>query len=235
MTQKRGWFFNCKKWLIVSPHADDAELGCGGIITQAIELGIEVHIVVAVIKSEWKNHKGVEVASDIRKDEFLSSSNKMGCSFTIINETNDSSFDLCSSNKSAFVGQLDQIIEKFTPDIVFIPIPSFHQEHQWVYECCLAATRPYRNNSIKSILAYEYPPSGWGPSASWDPSKGGVYVDITETLEKKLQLLEKYETQLLRDNNSSLSIEAAKTLAKFRGMESRSKYAELFYLLRSYI
>ena len=36
---------NIKKVLVIAPHTDDGEFGCGGTINKLIKLGIEVHYV----------------------------------------------------------------------------------------------------------------------------------------------------------------------------------------------
>ena len=37
-------FSNLKKVLVVAPHTDDAEFGCGGTIARMIDEGLDVHI-----------------------------------------------------------------------------------------------------------------------------------------------------------------------------------------------
>mgnify|MGYP001707395672 CR=1 FL=1 len=114
------------------------------------------------------------------------------------------------------------------PDIIFIPVPSFHQEHKWVYECSIAATRTTKNaDSPKSVIAYEYPPAGWGDSGSWSQSSGSIYVDISKHLERKISILGKHESQMSNVENSLISLDAVRRLASFRGLESSVNYAEL--------
>lgn len=230
-------FFTSKKWLIVSPHADDAELGCGGAMSRAVENDIEVHIAVVTIKGEWHVRNGIYVSSETRKKELTNAMLEAGATLHIINKINDNEdFDLCSSSKSRCVNAIDLLIENIKPDIIFIPVPSFHQEHKWVYECSIAATRTTKNaDSPKSVIAYEYPPAGWGDSGSWSQSSGSIYVDISKHLERKISILGKHESQMSNVENSLISLDAVRRLASFRGLESSVNYAELFYLLRSKI
>lgn len=227
------FIFDAKRWLIVSPHADDAELGCGGVIAAGREKGINIHIAVASVKSENHLYRDVLTTSEVREQELIESMNFSGCSYSIFYKTDSSNeFDLASSSKSAFIKKLDSLIVDFSPQVLFIPVPSFHQEHKWVYDCCMAASRPYKitkENVI--ILAYEYPPAGWGESASWDSSKGAIYVDISDYVERKLEMLSLYKSQI-RYDNTSLSMNAVRSLAMYRGMQCNANYAELFYLLR---
>ncbi|HBT3702484.1 PIG-L deacetylase family protein [Klebsiella sp. C228] len=228
-----SFIFDAERWLIVSPHADDAEFGCGGVIAAGREKGINIHIAVASVKSENHLHRDVLTTSEVREQELIESMNFSGCSYSVFYKigTNDE-FDIASSSKSVFIKELDSLIEDYSPHVLFIPVPSFHQEHKWVYDCCIAATRPYKRTKENIIiLAYEYPPAGWGDSASWDSSKGAVYVDISNYIDKKIEMLKSYKTQI-RCDNTSLSINAVKTLSMYRGMQCNTDYAELFYLLR---
>lgn len=228
-----SFIFDANNWVIVSPHADDAEFGCGGIIAAARKKDINIHIAVASIKSETHLHSKYLTTSDIREQELIESAKFSGCSYSIFYKTNaDQEFDLASSSKSAFIKNLDYLIEKNSPQVLFIPVPSFHQEHKWVYDCCMAAARPYKKTKENLIImAYEYPPAGWGESASWDLTKGAVYVDISDYIDDKIQMLGLYKSQI-RHDNTSLSINAVQSLAMFRGMQCNTQYAELFYLLR---
>ncbi|MGQ4643628.1 PIG-L deacetylase family protein [Raoultella ornithinolytica] len=228
-----SFIFDAKRWLIVSPHADDAEFGCGGVIAAGREKGINIHIAVASVKSEKHLHRDALTTSELREQELINSMSFSGCSYSVFYKTDSSEeFDLASSSKSDFIKRLDSLIEDYSPQVLFVPVPSFHQEHKWVYDCCIAASRPYKitkENII--ILAYEYPPAGWGDSASWDSSMGAIYVDISNYIDRKMEMLKLYKTQI-RSDNTSLSINAVKTLSMYRGMQCNTDYAELFYLLR---
>lgn len=52
-----------KKVLVLAPHTDDAELGCGGSIAKFVEEGREVHV----------------VSFSIAEDSLLPASRKMPC------------------------------------------------------------------------------------------------------------------------------------------------------------
>ncbi|URQ62280.1 PIG-L family deacetylase [Pantoea alhagi] len=162
--------FSYRRWLIISPHADDAELGCGGSIARAIDAGIEVHIAVVILKGETHLRGQRYVPASQRHQELAAAMNSAGAHYSVLNFVNEGEcFDLASSSQSACVQQLDTLIEEIQPELLLMPVPSFHQEHQWVYNCCVAATRPTKNQrSLRLIAAYEYPAAGWGNSSSWD-------------------------------------------------------------------
>lgn len=225
-----------KSWLVISPHADDAELGCGGTMARARAAGIDVHVAVVVVKDEVQLHAG-PVSGQTRANELKEAMAVIGATSSIVYFHHGSTvFDLCSSPKSQLVNHLDALIADLKPDTVFLPVPSFHQEHQYVYECAMAAVRPTRNPTpIRNVYAYEYPAAGWGPSASWDPSRGGMYFEVTEYMHDKIKMLEAHKSQLYRGQDALISFEAVQALARFRGIESGVGAAELMYLLRGTI
>jgi LmbE family N-acetylglucosaminyl deacetylase len=63
-----------------------------------------------------------------------------------------------------------------------------------------------------------------------------VFVNIGDTLEKKILALEAHHSQIMRTNIEDLSIsEIARSSANFRGIQGRVKYAEGFCPLRLFI
>ncbi|MGD8106332.1 PIG-L deacetylase family protein [Pantoea sp. FN0302] len=229
--------FSYRRWLIISPHADDAELGCGGSIARAIDAGIEVHIAVVILKGETHLRGQRYVPASQRHQELAAAMNSAGAHYSVLNFVNEGEcFDLASSSQSACVQQLDTLIEDIQPELLLLPVPSFHQEHQWVYNCCIAATRPTKNQrSLRLIAAYEYPAAGWGNSSSWDSSRGALYINISDYLAAKLAMLAEHQSQMSATKNALISLDGVKRLASFRGVEAGYDYAEMLYLMRGWI
>lgn len=229
--------FSCRRWLIISPHADDAELGCGGSIARAIEAGVEVHIAVVVLKGETHLRGQRYISALQRHQELAAAMETAGAHYSVLNFVEEGEhFDLASSSQSVCISQLDKLIDDLQPDLLMMPVPSFHQEHQWVYNCCIAATRPTKPlRSLRLIAAYEYPPAGWGSSSSWDSSRGAVYINISHHLSAKIAMLEQHQSQMSAAENALISVDGVKRLASFRGVEAGFDYAEMLYLMRGWI
>ncbi|AEF46896.1 LmbE family protein [Serratia sp. AS12] len=229
--------FSCRRWLIISPHADDAELGLGGSIARATESGIEVHIAVVVLKGETHLRGQQYVSASQRHQELVAAMETAGTQYSVLNFVREGeSFDLASSSQSVCISQLDKLIDDIQPELIMIPVPSFHQEHQWVYNCCVAATRPTKpGNPLRLIAAYEYPPAGWGSSSSWDNSRGAIYINISHHLPAKIAMLEQHRSQMSAADNALISVDGVKRLASFRGLEAGYDYAEMIYLMRGRI
>ncbi|ARJ43939.1 GlcNAc-PI de-N-acetylase [Pantoea alhagi] len=229
--------FSYRRWLIISPHADDAELGCGGSIARAVDAGIEVHIAVVILKGETHLRGQRYVPASRRYQELAAAMNSAGAHYSVLNFVNEGEcFDLASSSQSGCVQQLDTLIEEIQPELLLMPVPSFHQEHQWVYNCCVAATRPTKNpRSLRLIAAYEYPAAGWGNSSSWDSSRGALYINISDYLVEKLAMLAEHQSQMSAARNALISLDGVKRLASFRGVEAGYDYAEMLYFMRGWI
>ena len=94
--------------------------------------------------------------------------------------------------------------------------------------------RPYLETSkkLKKVIAYETL-SETNLDFYSERFKPNVYVDISDTLDTKLQALEKYKSQLQKENQPR-SLEVIKALAILRGAHIGVKYAEAFMLLGDY-
>ena len=114
------------------------------------------------------------------------------------------------------VKKIDENITKFKPGLIFTQWDhDSHQDHKAVAQATFAAAR---KNDI-SVLMYEQLTLGGITPKSFN---GHVYVDISETIDEKINSVKCYK--FLKDAD----IEAIISLARFRGNQIGVKYAECF-------
>jgi LmbE family N-acetylglucosaminyl deacetylase len=127
---------------------------------------------------------------------------------------------------------LDDIIDQFKPTEVLIPLPSSHQDHRYTWEVGIAATRPSAAKHQPTLIAaYEYPSTNWGDGSEANAGKGGLYANVTDYWDRKVEALSKYETQM-RGEHHLYSIAGVTALGNLRGLEAGFGKAELFHVLR---
>jgi LmbE family N-acetylglucosaminyl deacetylase len=128
--------------------------------------------------------------------------------------------DLPDGRLPAVYGQVKEVIEgvarQFKPDVILAPSPGdAHQDHRTVGELIPTAFRD------QVILSYEIP--------KWDGDFGqpNTYLPLTNDIaRRKVELLDKsFPSQAGRDWWDE---ETFLGLARLRGMECRSRYAEAF-------
>lgn len=208
-----------KKILVIAPHADDEVLGCGGYLLHQKQQGAEIGIVIGTIGGADKRQNIVK-----RREELESVCKTLDASLEILFFNKDALMDTIPSYD--ITRKLDKLIDQFRPDEVFINYRSLHQDHIKMYDCALASIRLREGYSPKMVALYEYP-----FAATHIGSIGGGYLyhDISDCIEEKVALFEKYATQI-RESPSPLNREGIKALARIRGVECGVGYAEKFYI-----
>lgn len=220
---------NIKKCTVIAPHPDDETLGLGGSLARMSALGIEISILIVSghlpplydVKSFEKTMSEAKEAFKIlgvSKFEFL----KIPATFLI------------KEDVSSLYNKISSFINNSKPDIVFLPFPDRHIDHRIIFDGGVVACRPKENGFPKTVLLYEtLSETHWnvpGVEPSFNPD---FFIDITETINKKIEALSKYVSQI--DGNLSRSIEAIRALAKFRGSQNGCDFAEAFKLVRMVI
>ena len=205
---------NKNQILILAPHTDDGELGCGGSISRFIEEGKEVHYVAFSIATR---SLPPHLAPDTLAKEVQVATKILG-----IPSSNLVLFDFDVRRFKEF-GQdiLEELIKlksKINPEIVFVPISKdIHQDHQVIAE---EGLRAFKN---VSILGYELP---WN-NLSFNTQ---CFIKLDEAqVKKKIEALNAYDSQKHR---SYLNADFIKSLATVRGVQINSKYAEAFEIIR---
>jgi LmbE family N-acetylglucosaminyl deacetylase len=201
-----------KKILVLSPHTDDGELGCGGSIARFIEEGYKVEY-VALSCCEKSIPK--EYPPDILKREVKKATEVLGIEKPILYEYEVREFPRL---RQEILDTLIELRNKLQPDIVFTP-SSFdtHQDHRTTMEETLRAFKKC------TILGYEQP---WN-NITFNTH---AFIPLKERhVEKKIEALNCYETQKHR---AYLSNDFIRALAQTRGTQIEEKYAEAFEVIR---
>ena len=206
-----------KKKLIISPHVDDDVLGVGGILdknTFVLYCGLN--------ESDFPSN--IERPSmQVRVLEAETVSLFTGHKYDILeNKVNHYKI-------TDLINIFEMYINKFKPDEIYIPYPSYNQDHRIVYDAALTALRPHdKNYFVKKVLVYEQPHVFlWDQSHNINGKFNPNYF-IPIDIDKKIQAYKLMQTQV----RSFRSPETLKSMAQLRGQQSNCDYAEAFQTIR---
>jgi LmbE family N-acetylglucosaminyl deacetylase len=201
--------------LVLSPHTDDAELGCGGTISRLIREG---HTVSVAVFSLCDDSLPAGFQPGTLRRECTNSLTSLG-----VLEENIFFYDylvrVFNYSRQLILDDLIKLKKKINPEQVFIPsVDDYHQDHKTIAD---EGVRCFKNNC--SILSYEL---------IWNNTgfKNQVYYDLTEDdIKNKIAALANYETQKHRIYFQNNFIES---LATVRGAQNGIRYAEVFEVIR---
>ena len=201
-----------KKILIVSPHTDDGELGCGGAIAKFIEEGHDVHYVAL---SCCEKSVPPQYPPDILSREVKKATKILGIKEPIL-----LSFDVREFPKyrQEILDALIRLRNKIQPETVFTPSRSdTHQDHKTTVEETMRAFKKC------TILGYEQP---WN-NITFNTH---AFIPLREIhVQKKIDALSCYETQ---KDRSYLNPDFIRGLALTRGTQIEETYAEAFEVIK---
>lgn len=218
-----------KRVLVISPHADDEIIGCGGLMKKVIRHGGEVHVAVVTVGDIEFYHLGRVVTKEERKMELKRALDYLGVTshYTLFDDY-ESLMDTMPIRN--VIAAFDKLISSLRPSAVLLPYPSFHQDHKIVFNAGFAALRPSPSHSryLRLVAGYEYPFVTWTNEYL---NSGSLYIDITEELDDKIEALKCHKSQI-REGRHLISPETVRLWAEKRGLEASIHYAEMFYVLR---
>ena len=209
------------KVLVVVAHPDDETLGCGGTIAKHTLSGDEVYCLILM---EQLTSRGI---TEEQKDNSIRAAKVLGIKELFFDKFPDQQFD--SVPFLNIVKSIEKVKEEVNPNTIYTHYEyDLNLDHRITFQACLTAFRPLPSVLVKEVYSFEIPSSTeWG-SKTFTPN---VFVDISETLDKKIEALKCYESEL-RKYPHPRSIEAIRVLAKYRGYQSGLEMAETFQLVR---
>ena len=122
-------------------------------------------------------------------------------------------------------------MEKIKPEIIYIPyINDVHTDHQITAKVIQACIKWFRIPSIKKVLMYETISETDFNFLSLDNFKPNTFVDISNFIKEKNKILNIYKSEIGK-HPFPRNIEAIRSLAILRGIQSGYKFAESFQLV----
>jgi len=131
---------------------------------------------------------------------------------------------------------VSDVIERVRPDELYIPyMHDLHRDHLAISYAALVHSRAYleRAKGMKLVAMYETPTeTHLFPSSLYPPFSPNMWIDITDTLDAKVDAWSYYRSQH-HTGSTPRSPEAIRALAVMRGAEIGVEAAEGFLILRA--
>lgn len=200
--------------LVLAPHTDDGELGCGGTIARYCREGREVYYVAFSICTRSLPEG---LAPDTLAKEVAAATKVLG-----IPSENLILYDYDVRRFKEFrqdiLEEMVKIGRQLKPDLVFVPSPTdIHQDHQVISE---EGLRAFKNTTV---LGYEMP---WN-NLSFNTRSFSILSD--EDVTTKVEALKAYKSQAHR---SYINENFIRSLATTRGVQIGATWAEAFEVIR---
>jgi len=203
-----------KKILVLAPHTDDGEFGCGGTMARLLAEGCEVHY-AAFSSAEKSLPPGADPQLLVK--ELTAAMRSLGVSEQRLHILDYAVRDF-PQHRQAILDDMLQLRAAIDPDLVLLPsVNDTHQDHLTV------AQEGFRAFKDRTILGYEIP---WNNRTF--NTESFVLLD-RKYIDAKVTALLCYKSQLDRFYANESFI---RSLAVTRGTQIGAPYAEAFEVVR---
>jgi LmbE family N-acetylglucosaminyl deacetylase len=224
--------------LTVAAHPDDEVLGCGGTMARLAEEGWQVHVLI-LAEGATSRAAGRDRASHARELSDLARAAEAAAVALGIADVRLLTFP---DNRMDGVELLDVVkqveaeIARLAPQRIYTHHrDDLNIDHRIVHDAVSAATRPLPGACVREVMTFEVPSSTeWRMAGSGIPFAPNLFIDISGTLDKKLNALKAYESEM-RPFPHARSLEAVEHLARWRGASAGMPAAEAFQLARALV
>lgn len=196
--------------LVLAPHTDDGELGCGGSIARFRSEGIKVHYAAfsLCLQSLPPGFPPHTLQQECKKATSVLEIPKEDLSFF------DFEVRKFPANRQEILQAMVKLNADIQPDLVFLPsVYDIHQDHGVIHA---EGLRAFKNSSL---LGYELP---------WNQTKfqSTFFIRLSgKDIDKKVESLKIYTSQAERNY---MQEDFIRSLAKVRGVQAKTDYAEAF-------
>lgn len=203
-----------KRVLVLSPHPDDEAIGCGGTICRHVAEGDEVHVVFLTSGEKGGHGLPPDETRRVREGEAAEAARILGVRSIEFWGEPDGGLEATT----ALLGRLQRRVVEWPPRLVYAPHPrDAHRDHVAVSSLVQRWHRTTPPSDV-DVRLFEI----------WTPiQKMAVIVDISQFIERKLEAIRAYRSQVEVVDLA----DAARGLARYRGALHcwpEGDYAEVF-------
>ena len=224
-----------KKVLLVTPHPDDAEGGCGGTVARWIKNGAEVVYLLCTNgdKGSGDPEMTPERLAAIREREQLEAAQVLGVKEVVFLRYPDGGLE----DNRQFRGEMVREIRRHRPDVVmcldpFKPQGHTHRDHRVSGQVTMDAVCTYAWRGLyfpEHITKEGLQPHVVREIYLWGTDEPDTFVDISDTMELKAQTLSKHASQISDPRSAG---EHVLSHAKQVGERAGLPHAEGFKVIR---
>lgn len=222
-----------KSILVIAAHPDDETLGCGGTMARLVREGKAVHVAFAADGVGSRISCGLpdQQALAARRLAAAHACAVLGAQSPRFRDFPDNRLDTVPLLE--VVQYIEALISTYRPDTILTHhCGDLNIDHRLVHKAVVTACRPQAGHPVNTLLFFEIPSStewqspGTGPAfiPNW-------FVDISGTLDRKIQAAQCYESEL-RPWPHPRSVQGIEHLARWRGATVGVDAAEAFMLGR---
>ena len=203
-----------KSVVVLAPHTDDGEFGCGGTIAKFVEEGKNVHYVAfsicetSVPKDFPPDILAIEVSQATRVLDIAPQN-------LIVQRYPVREFP---RYRQEILDELIELRKTLKPDLVFLPsTEDIHQDHQVISQ---EGIRAFKHTTI---LGYEMP---------WNNLRfaSAAFIPLERRhVDKKIEAVIEYKSQ---QHRIYTQLDFINSLAQVRGVQAGCDYAEAFEVIR---
>ncbi len=227
-----------KSALVVTPHPDDAEGGCGATMAKWIkEAGTEVVVVMCTNGDKGTSDREMspKALAEIREQEQRNASAYLGVKDVVFLGHPDGALD----DNMRFRGEVVREIRRHRPELIFCIDPyrvasHTHRDHRMSGQVALdaACTYAWSYHQFPEQLAEEgLQPHRVKEAYLWGTEGADVFIDVTGYLEMKAESLSRHVSQMRR-RSPEQRLERVESGSARQGEKAGLAYAEGFRRIR---
>jgi LmbE family N-acetylglucosaminyl deacetylase len=216
--------------LVISAHPDDETLGCGGTILSHVARGDEVDWLI-LTRGTTPQFPAEQLAAE--EKEVAAVTRAYGLRRHVWADLPAAGLDAVPLND--VIRPIREVIERARPRIVYsVHHGDIHTDHRAVFDATSIVLKTFymRALGVERWLTFECLSStDAAPQLAGRAFLPTVYRDITAQMERKIEIVNLYRTQLqaaCMPRHES----AIRALARYRGASIGVEYAEVFALIR---
>ena len=219
-----------KKVLCIAVHADDETLGCGGTLLKHKAQGDEIYWLL--LTGPTANHPCNFSEMHIKERADRVSRVAEAYCFDGVEYIGLPTQLLHSLDLRDIITQISDVFNRIQPNIIYRMFANdVHSDHRVAFDAVYSCTKSFRYHFIENIYMMEtLSETEFAPSTPSNTFIPNTYVDISNFIDRKLEIMSMYTTEIMHDPFPR-SLSSIKALARIRGSRAGVLFAEAFQLL----